>query len=64
MLSILGILEILIIFIAVVGIYLVLKQKHISNTMKVLWIFCVLIFNVLGVIAFFIWKRLTLQKFT
>jgi hypothetical protein len=41
----------------VVGTIIVLKTKNISVKEKFIWILSVLIFNILAIIAFFIWKK-------
>ncbi len=41
----------------IIGCILVLKEKHLNATVKVLWLFAVLIFNFIGLICFLVWQK-------
>lgn len=48
------ILQLTIQIIALVDLY---KQKHIERNKKIIWVFVILLFNILGPIAYFIIER-------
>ena len=49
--------EISVVLIAIIGIFLVLRDKRLKNIKKILWLFFVLIFNFIAVICFIVWKK-------
>ena len=49
--------EISVVLIAIIGIFLVLRDKRLSPIAKILWLFFVLIFNFIAVICFIVWKK-------
>jgi hypothetical protein len=57
--NILAITEISILLIALIGIFVIIKDKTISNSAKVIWIFSILIFNIIALIVFLFWKKIT-----
>lgn len=51
-----GILEIILVIIAVVGTIMIFTNKKLNNTQKVIWFFVILSFNIVGLLGFLIWK--------
>lgn len=52
-----AIVEILIVLIAIIGIFMVVREKNLSILYKILWIFFLFLFNFIALICFFIWKN-------
>ena len=46
-----------IVLILLIGILVVLKSHQLTKPYKYLWVILVLLFNLLGIIAFLIWKQ-------
>ena len=49
--------EIVYVLILLIGILVVLKSHQLTKQYKYLWVILVLLFNLLGIIAFLIWKQ-------
>ena len=49
--------EIAYVLILLIGILVVLKSHQLTKSYKYLWVILVLLFNLLGIIAFLIWKQ-------
>ena len=49
--------EIVYVLILLIGILVVLKSHQLTKPYKYLWVILVLLFNLLGIIAFLIWKQ-------
>lgn len=49
--------EIAYVLILLIGILVVLKSHQLTKPYKYLWVILVLLFNLLGIIAFLIWKQ-------
>lgn len=51
------VLEIVIVLIAITGIVLVVRDKQLSTGAKALWIVAMLLFGILAILCYIIWKR-------
>ena len=49
--------------ILLIGILVVLKSHQLTKPYKYLWVILVLLFNLLGIIAFLIWKQYLYKMF-
>lgn len=49
--------EIIYVLILLIGILVVLKSQQLTKSHKYLWIILILLFNLLGLIAFLVWKK-------
>ncbi|MDR1897369.1 MAG: PLDc N-terminal domain-containing protein [Prevotellaceae bacterium] len=52
----LAIVEIIFVLIMVIGIVIIYRDKELNRTQKLLWTVAILIFNILALICFFVWK--------
>lgn len=57
-----GLWQVILLLIAVLGIIIVIKTKNLPSTVKVIWIILIVFFNIFAILAFFIWKRMTRKK--
>lgn len=51
------VLEIVIVLIAITGIVLVVRDKQLSTGAKAVWIVAMLLFGILAILCYIIWKR-------
>ncbi|PCH69151.1 MAG: hypothetical protein COC06_08060 [Bacteroidales bacterium] len=53
-----GLWQVSLLLIAVLGIIIVVKTNNLPLRVKVIWIILILLFNIFAILIFFIWKRL------
>jgi hypothetical protein len=54
-----GLWQVSLLLIAVLGILIVVKTKNLSLRVKIIWIILIVFFNIIAILAFLIWKRLS-----
>lgn len=58
----LGLIELFVVAVFVVGVFIIVKDDSLTMIHQILWIIAVLFFNVLGLLAYFIWRSLSKQR--
>lgn len=56
------VLEIIYVLILLIGIYVVLKSRGLTKSCRILWVISILLFNLLALLCFFIWKQTAVNR--